>query len=427
MTAAPRSPFFVRRAAVRLAAGLLACAVGVAVPVASAAEPLLEKQDLFEAGRDGYALYRIPGLAVTAKGTILAYCEARRSASGDWGHIDVALRRSEDGGKTWTPQIVLPRPEGPLERNPAAVAQRLGREGEITLNNPIAIADAKPGVVHFLYCVEYARCFHLRSEDDGATWSKPKEITSAFEKFRPEYDWKVLAVGPGHGIQMKNGRLVASVWLSRGTGGHAHRPSAVAAIYSDDGGDTWKRGGIAANETTPFVNPNETVLVELADGRLMFNIRSESKRHRRGVATSADGGATWAEPRFDDALLEPICMGSLVRLTTEKDGGRNRLLFANPDNLARKDGKEAEGKGRDRKNLTVRVSYDEGATWAASRALEPGQSAYSDLAVRGGEILCLYENASVDGSDYRTGRLTLARFNLEWLTSGKDSLAPAKP
>ena len=151
----------------------------------------------------------------------------------------------------------------------------------------------------------------------------------------------------------------------------------------------------------------------------MLNVRNESPTHRRLVTTSADGATGWTEPRFDDTLVEPICMGSLARYSTEKNGGRNRLLFVNPANLARADGNETPGKSRDRRNLTVRLSYDEGQSWAVSKTLEEGWSAYSDLAVtRDGTILCFYGRS--EKSDFAGDRLTLARFNLAWLTDGRD-------
>ena len=257
----------------------------------SAAEPFLDKVDLFEAGKDGYALYRIPGIVVTKKGTVLAYCEARKNAGGDWGHIDLLFRRSSDGGKTWEPRRHLVQFDGKFERNPAAVKQKLGKEGEVTLNNPVAIADGN-GDVHFLVCVEYGRCFYLRSSDDGKTFTKPTEITSTFDQFRPDYAWKVLATGPGHGIQLGNGRLVVPVWLSTGTGGHAHRPSCVAVIYSDDHGKTWRRGDIVVRDPD-LANPSETVAVQLADGKVMLNIRHEGKPHFRAVSISALATALW--------------------------------------------------------------------------------------------------------------------------------------
>ncbi len=394
------------------------------------AEPLLEKLDLFEAGRDGYALYRIPGVIVTSKGTVLAYCEARVTGKTDWGTIDILLRRSTDGGKTFGPRQKIADVPGPKAKNPVALAQKLATNDEVTYNNPVAFAD-RTGPVHLLYCLEYARCFYIRSDDDGITWSKPVEITKTFEAFRSDYDWQVLAAGPAHGIQLQSGRLVVPVWLSTGTGGHAHRPSVTSTIYSDDGGKTWQRGAIAVPNTSEWVNPNETVIVELADGRVQLNVRSESPTHRRLVVTSPNGATEWSTPRFDDALVEPICMASIVRVSRQPQHDRNRIVFANPHNLERADGKAKPGGSRDRVNVSLKLSYDEGQTWAVNRVLEPGHSAYSDLAVLpDGTILCLYER----GRDTTTGGtkptsyayLTLARFNVEWLSSGKDQFAPSK-
>lgn len=389
-------------------------------PVRSA-EPFLEKVDVFEAGKEGYALYRIPGIVTTKRGTVLAYCEARKGDRGDWGTIDILLRRSTNNGASWQPRVKIADVPGPKAKNPVALAQKLATAGEVTYNNPVAIADAH-GAVHFLFCLEYARCFYLRTDDDGVTFSKPVEITAAFDQFSPEYDWKVLATGPGHGIQLKTGRFVVPVWLSLGTGGHAHRPSVTSVIYSDDLGRTWSRGEIAGPNEGEWSIPNETCAVQLADSRVLLNMRSESKANRRLLTTSRDGATAWSKPQFHEQLLEPICMASMVRLSEAP--AKNRLLFANPHNLARTDGKEAPGKGRDRKNVSVKLSYDESATWPVSKTVEPGFSGYSDLAVaKDGTILLFYERGSTDGKDiYRTGLLTVARFNLEWLTDGKDSL-----
>jgi len=387
------------------------------------AEPFLDKVDVFEAGKEGYALYRIPGIVTTKRGTVLAYCEARKSDRGDWGTIDILLRRSTDGGKTWGARTNIAHVTGPRSKNPVALAQKLATPGEVTYNNPVAIPDSN-GAVHFLFCLEYARCFYLRTDDDGVTFSKPVEITAAFDKFRPEYDWKVLATGPGHGIQLKTGRLVVPVWLSLGTGGHAHRPSVTSVIYSDDLGRTWVRGEIAGPNEGDWSIPNETCAVQLADGRVLLNMRTESKANRRLLTTSRDGATGWSKPQFHDQLLEPICMAGMVRLSEAPASDKHRLLFSNPHNLDRADGKAAPGKGRDRKNVSVKLSYDESARWPVSKTVEPGFSGYSDLAVANdGTILLFYERGSTDGKDiYRTGSLTIARFNLEWLTDGKDAL-----
>jgi sialidase-1 len=392
--------------------------------LADAAEPLLEKINLFEAGENGYALYRIPGIVVTTKGTVLAYCEARRTGKSDWDTIDILLVRSTDGGRTFWPRIKIADVPGPKTKNPVALAQKLANPDDVTYNNPVAFVD-RSGSIHFLYCLEYARCFYLKSDDDGQTWSCPVDITAAFDKFRPEYEWKVLATGPGHGIQLRSGRLIVPVWLSTGTGGHAHRPSVTSTLFSDDHGTTWQRGEIAVPNTDEWIFPNETVVVELANGRVMLNVRSESKVNRRLVTVSPNGASGWSHPRFDDALLEPICMASILRVTAQPANDRNRILFANPDNLARADGKAEAGKSRDRKNLSLKLSYDEGQTWAVTRVLEPGYSAYSDLAILpDGTLLCFYERGRKSDAEKKKptsyAGLTLARFNLEWLTSGED-------
>lgn len=386
---------------------------------ARGAEPRLTKDDLFRGGVGGYALYRIPGVVVTGQGTILAYCEARRTGKTDWDEIDIVLRRSTDGGQTWDEARKIVDVPGPKAKNPLAAARKLGHQGGSTYNNPVAIVD-RSGAIHFLFCLEYMRCFSMRSDDDGATWTAPVEITPTFDAFRPEYDWKVLATGPAHGIQLSTGRLVVPVWLSLGTASNAHHPSVTATIYSDDGGATWQRGEIAVPNTPETIDPNETVVVELADGRVMLNVRSDSKPNRRIVVTSADGATGWSEPRFDEALYEPICMASIARLSRTPAGDKNRLLFANPHNLEVAKGKSKAGAKRDRKNLSVKLSYDEGKSWSANKALEPGSSGYSDLAVlTDGTILCFYERRP--NAD-EPALLTLARFNLEWLTDGADAL-----
>ena len=127
-------------------------------------------------------VYRIPALAVTDKGTLIAFCEARKNVQSDWGKIDLLYRRSTDGGKTWSEPKKLDVGGG-FEKSPVAVNLKLGQFPDITINNPAMIADR--GVVHLLYCVEYMRCFYTRSEDDGKTFAPPIEITRTFEDFTP--------------------------------------------------------------------------------------------------------------------------------------------------------------------------------------------------------------------------------------------------
>jgi sialidase-1 len=391
----------------------------IAAPViAAGATPSFQTERLFQGAAGGYSIYRIPGIIVTKKGTILAYTEARRSNGGDWDTIDVVMRRSSDGGATFSPQKVVAHAPGKIERSPVAIERKQGQPDDVTYNNPLAIAGSD-GAVHFLFCLEYMRAFYMRSDDDGQTFSSPVEITSAFEAFRPDYAWRVIATGPGHGIQLANGRLVVPVWLALGTAGNGHHPSVNSTIYSDDHGATWHRGEIAVPNTSDFPDPNETTVAQLADGAVMLNVRTEAKENRRTIVISKDGATHWSAPHLQADLPDPICFAALMRLSTKKTGGKDRLLFVNPDNLQRADGKESRSK--DRVNLTVRLSYDEGDHWTVSRTIESGATGYADLSVLpDGTILCLYEVVpKIDGVARHDEML--ARFNLEWLTEGKDS------
>ena len=389
--------------------------------VPRAAEPFLEKQDLFKVGDNpAYNIYHIPGIVVTAKGTVLAWCEARKRPAGvsDWDDIRILLRRSTDDGRSWSAPVSIAAVPGPKTKNPFALRMKNVDPADVTYNNPVLIAD-RDGTVHMLFCLEYMKVFYQRSTDDGLTFTTPVEITATFDAFTKDYGWKVLATGPNHSIQLRNGRLIVPVWLSTGTGGNAHRPSVTATIFSDDAGKTWQAGNIAVPDTAAWINPNETVAIELNDGRVMLNVRNESKAHRRLVTTSPDGATGWSTPRFDDALLEPICMGGIVRY---RHGGQNLILFSNPHNLDKEKGQPEPGKSRDRKNVSVKISRDEGQTWSVHKSIEPGPSMYSDIAVtRAGTILCFYGRSGDNQgmAAFAGGRLTVARFNLDWLTDGK--------
>lgn len=368
--------------------------------LAVAAEPT--KVDVFVAGTEGHPIYRIPTLVMTGKGTLIAVCEARQKVGGDWAEIDLVYRRSTDGGKTWGKQQVLADGNkytgGP---NPAARRPK-DRAKEITCNNPVLIADPAQGIVHALYCIEYAKCFYCRSTDDGITFSEPIEITGTFDKFRPDYDWAVLGTGPAHGLVLKTGRLLVPIWLSTGKEGGGHRPSCVATIYSDDQGKTWQCGDIVVN-TPELKNPSETIAVELADGRVMLNIRSENPEHRRAVSISKNGATGWSKVKLDQQLYESICMASILRLR-DNEG----IVFASPNPV----GLGESEKSRKRANMTLRLSNDQGESWPVTKVLHAGASAYSDLAQGSdGTVYCLYER---DGHN-----IVCASFDLAWLREAK--------
>lgn len=360
---------------------------------------LFERQDLFTRATGAYTMYRIPGICLTPGGVALAHAEARFGAGGDWDKIDIVARRSLDMGATWS------QPRKLLDHRDF---------GEGPLHNFNTIIDHEKGIVHALFCFGYARAFYMRSTDDGVTFSQPRDITAAFEAFRSEYDWGVLAIGLPNGIRLQqSGRLLIPVWLStsRGT---AHRPNRCATLYSDDDGATWRRGEMAP-DVVP--NLNESGIVELEDGSVLLNMRNGIGVQRRIISRSPDGISDWSVPQLDPQLLEPTCQGTLFRHSWAHEGA-SRILFCNPDNL---DGKDAKGSSifRIRKNLAIRLSLDECRTWAFAKVIDAGYAGYSALAVCPDKsILCLYERGAASSGD-TDDHLSLARFDLELLTESK--------
>lgn len=366
------------------------CVVGLARAQQKPLEKTSEAITVFEPG-SSYATTRIPALVSTKKGTLLAFCEARANSTSDWAEIDLIMRRSTNGGKTWDTFVVI-----------------VPREKNKPLGNPTPIVD-REGTIHLLFQRNYSHAFYIRSTDDGVTWSSPSDITYAFDAFKPEYNWRVIAPGPGHALQLKRGRLLVPVWICEPDpavpGGH--RPSCVATIYSDDLGATWKRGEIISCNNQTFKNPSESVAAELSDGRIIMNIRNESDVRRRMISYSEAGIGNWTEPVFDTTLYEPICMGSMIRLRKP-----DVLLFANPDSQHLNDDKTSAI--RRRKNLTLKISDNDGKTWKTEKVLHPGNAGYSDLAVGNeGTIYCLYETNESEGWKYK---IVLKSFPRKWIT-----------
>ena len=355
-----------------------------------------ERQPLFVAGDGGYHTYRIPALVPGPGGLLLAFCEGRHESSGDAGRIDILLRRSADGGRTWdAPRVVVSAPPDTCG-NPAPVLD--ARSGTLLLlftRNPGAASEAmvaQGGAVRSVWV--------CRSRDGGRTWTSPREITDQVKA--PSWTW--YATGPCHGIQLRDGRLVVPCDHVRGV--HMERardPGHAHLILSDDGGEHWRTGGCAAAGT------NESVVVETADGELYVNCRSDNGRRCRAVAWSRDRGASLGPTSWDEGLPDPICQGSALRYTLASEHGRDRVLFSNAAATER------------RERLSVRLSYDECGTWPVARTLHAGPSAYSDLAVAPDmTVCCLFEAGEL--RPYET--LTLARFDLEWLTQGADRIDP---
>ena len=325
---------------------------------------IIRKQTVYSSGKDGYHTYRIPSIIKTHYGELLAFCEGRKENHNDSGFIEIMVKKSYDSGKTWTQQDII------------------ASDGKNTFGNCNPVVDSKTGRIHIVCNFNLAgvheeeirrgegvrECYHLYSDDNGITWSIPRNITQQVKKT----DWTWHAIGPCHGIQTKSGRFVFG-------GNHANLSVATTSdnydgfsfsIYSDDNCKTFNISDDIAPET------NECSVAELSDGRLYMNMRTQQYFHRFS-AYSEDQGETWVDFEPDEELTDPKCQG--VALCLRESG---ELIFCNAYSL-------------NRSNLTVRISHDLGRTWQESIVIHEGPAAYSDLVqIDDVTIGCLYEFGS---------------------------------
>jgi sialidase-1 len=343
----------------------------------------IESTDVFKERTGGYFAYRIPALETAADGSLLAFAEARKYNLDDPGFgkqdIDLVLKRSEDGGRTWSPMQLIEDP-GELwsAANPATVVDRTnGRIWLLYLRcKPERNTNtARPGT-------DDSQVFARTSDDSGKTWSGPIDLTGVSRDFR-DATWRISVVGPGGMIQDRQGRLLAAMWR--------FEPFGNFTLASDDHGKTWRRG--------PFLpaGGNECQLVELSDGRLLMDIRQEKTPHRF-VATSGDAGQTWSARRRGLDVTPVAC--AIERYTSKAGGAdRDRILWTGP-------------KGPGRRNLVVRISYDEGESFPVERPIAVGHAAYSDLSIlKDRSVGVLWER----GVDHGYQTITFTRLTREFL------------
>ncbi len=362
----------------------------LAAPLGPSAAALLHQQtQVFVGGRDAIHTYRIPSMVVTRNGTILVFCEGRRDRADDGSPTNLVLKRSLGNFGPLSPAHVQDSAAVRRVRKGRIVWQPMqvliaSKAGEAYMN-PVPIIDQNDGTIFLLvnpYPQPYkdapAHILLMKSSDEGATWSSPTEISQGTG---------LKELGPGIGIQMQGGRLVA--------------PTYDGVIFSDDHGKTWKSG-----RKLPGLY-GETQVTELVDGSLMIIVREGV---HRTVAISKDGGLTWGKPWDNVALTGPKeyqgCQASLIRYSRKKDGtSMDRLLFSGPADPDH------------RLNMTVKLSYDEGKTWPVSKLIKKGPGGYSSLTVfPDGTIGLVYET----GIGF--GNLSFARFDLGWLTGSRDGL-----
>ncbi|MFB9292607.1 sialidase family protein [Persicitalea jodogahamensis] len=358
---------------------------------------------VFENGQDGYQCYRIPAIVAAPNGDLLAFAEARRNDCGDFGDVDMVLRRSTDHGKSWGKLELVVDYGDNQAGNPAPVFDLTDPtfpKGRLFLfyNTGTAHeADVRKGKA-------VREVWYKTSTDNGKTWSDAVNITLQTSRpnaptANPAYtfkeDWRSYANTPGHALQIQNGpykgRIFVAANHSAGPPQEHFRDYAAHAFYSDDHGKTFK-----LTPNLDYAGGNEATAAETSDGSLLFNFRNQSgdaKYRLQGFTKNA--GESWDEVRVMKDLPDPVCQGSIIDYQPKK--GQHVLLFSNANSQTK------------RENLTVRISTDDGQTWSAGKVIYPGPVAYSDLVVqKNSDLGVLYEK---DG--YK--RIAYARFGYEWL------------
>lgn len=345
--------------------------------------------DVFRAGEDGYASFRIPAIVRADDGALLAFAEGRVNSRSDSGDIDIVMRSSTDGGETW----------GKL--------QVVADHGEGCVGNPTPVVERETGHVVLLVTLQPPECHErdiragtrgerypavLRSEDGGRTWSEPASLRDTCDRD----DWRWYATGPCHAIQLRHGdhagRLVAPANHST-DGGAGNAFLSGHALYSDDGGRTWQIGAVDEHEVASnALNPNESTVAEWSDGRLIFNSRNHGSEAgpSRLVAYSDDGGESFTAPYRPEAqLTAPVCQAALLTVAVPAraraadgggDAGATLLIYCGP----------ADAKQREQ--LRLRVSADGGRSWSDGPLLYGGSAAYSDVVeLPGARLGCYFE------------------------------------
>ncbi|HYR59600.1 MAG TPA: sialidase family protein [Chthoniobacteraceae bacterium] len=418
----------------RLALVSQLAALLAAAPIASdavhAAEPLFETTLVFPLTPNNKPNYRIPAIIQVPNGDVLVFAERRNDGPGDIGDHDIVLKRSRDKGKTWSGE------------------QTIFDDEKRTCTDITVGLDRSNAKLWLFFLRDKKRFNYFTSADSGATWQGP---VSAHEQVtKPEWDtlasgkddadadpssggrgaawakgWaQRYGVGPGNAIVQlrsgaKAGRLIVPA-RHREDIGKGRLRSFAHTFFSDDHGAAWKLGG------TIGINTSECQLVEFANGDVMVMSRNESAEDapdnlRHLTATSHDGGETWGPPRRAEELITPRCHGPIERFTSAADGGKDRLLFSSPASPFRQ---KEHPYGR--YNLTIRLSYDEGATWTAGKTIWPHPASYSDIAVLDDKTVGYVYERGDKGTTHYWDEVHFARFNLEWLTAGWDSFSSPK-
>lgn len=330
-----------------------------------------QETTVFKSGDDGYKSYRIPAIVKDKSNNLIAFSEGRVEHAGDYGNVDIVYKISSDNGKTWGPLRIAVDQDKLQAGNPAPIVDLLDPQypkGRIFLfyntgNNHEGDVRKGNGI---------RECWYITSTDGGKTWAAPTNITTAVHRpnqpaFNPNYtfkeDWRTYANTPGHALQFDSGKYKGRIYIpanhSEGDPKPAGKDYFAHSYYSDDHGKTFKIGN-----TISFEGGNETMAAQISETGLYMNTRNQQGNVRnRIVSYSNDGGATWDTTFYDKNLPDPVNQGS----TLSWKKGKNYILAV--CNAASQ---------KDRDNLTLRISKDQGKTWYFNHVVAKAPAGYKD-------------------------------------------------
>lgn len=341
----------------------------------------MEHYTVFQQGKDSYHTFRIPAIVQAQDGTLIAIAEARRDNAGDpgHGHIDLVYKLSYDGGRNWSSLRMFEKSqEGWSASNPTTVVKN--SSGRIMVLYNIwkpkrGGGNSRTGTLDNQLWIRY-------SDDNGRTWSDAEDIT---HQGRDVENWNMTVFGPSNGIETSTGRLIIPSYANAPDIFGDSAKTAVFALYSDDGGRSWKRG----QQISAYTNENQ--MVKLDDGRLMIDARQGDRIDNRWVAFSNDQGETWGEPE-QGQLCAPIA-ASIISYPGHDNNNNSILLWSGI-------------KGPGRTNLIVRLSSDQGQSFPVELLIGPVHAAYSVLTLIDSDAVGLIWEG---GEEYRYNKIIFTR------------------